>query len=67
MVAVEKVKGDENPADLMTIFLGKAEVEERLRRMKVEVEWQREEEVQLRRSEVEQLAPIGWHSPKVEG
>ena len=37
MVVVEKVKGVENPADLMTKFLGKAEVEERLRRMRVEV------------------------------
>ena len=37
MVVVEKVKGEENPAGLMTKFLGKAEVEERLRRMHVEV------------------------------
>ena len=39
-MAVEKVKGEENPADLMTKFLGKVEVEERLRRMRVEVKWQ---------------------------
>ena len=38
MVA-EKAKGDDPPADLMTKFLGKAEVEERLRRMRVEVKW----------------------------
>ena len=37
MVAVEKVKGSENPADLMTKFLCKADVEERLKGMNVEV------------------------------
>ena len=37
LVEVEKVKGSENPADLMTKFLCKAEVEERLKGMNVEV------------------------------
>ena len=49
MVAVEKVKGEGNPADLMTKFLGKADVEERLRRMNVEAELRKEEEGLLRK------------------
>ena len=36
-VKIEKVRGDENPADLMAKFLGKADIEERLSRMGVEV------------------------------
>jgi hypothetical protein len=36
-VKINKVRGDENPADLMTKFLGKADIEERLSRMGVEV------------------------------
>ena len=44
MVVVEKVKGEENSAVLMTKFLSKAEAEERLRRMHVEVELRKEED-----------------------
>ena len=47
MMAVEKVKGDENLASLITKFLGKAEVEGRLMRINVEAEWRREERGQL--------------------
>ena len=36
-VKIEKVRGDENPADLMTNCFGKADIEERLSRMWVEV------------------------------
>ena len=38
------MKDEENPADLMTKFLGKAEVEERRKRISVDVKWRREEE-----------------------
>ena len=37
LVAVEKVRGDENPADLMTKFLTKREIDEKLMRVGVEV------------------------------
>ena len=36
-VKVDKVRGNENPADLMTKFLGKGEIEERLSRNELEV------------------------------
>ena len=46
MVAVQKVKGEENPAGLMTKFLGEAEVEERLKRISADAKWRREEQGQ---------------------
>ena len=38
-VKVYKIKGTENPADLLTKYLSVKEVEERLRGMSLEVEW----------------------------
>ena len=42
IVEVEKVKGSENPADLITKFLCKAEVEKKLRGMNVGVRCRKE-------------------------
>ena len=38
-VRVKKIAGGSNPADLMTKILGRAEIEERLGRMGLRVEW----------------------------
>ena len=46
-VVVQKVAGHQNPADVMTKFLGRGALEERLRRLSIELEWHLPEAVKV--------------------
>ena len=59
-VEVGKVRGDENPADLMTKYLSTKEVEERLGRMQISLEVRDEVKVQ----EVTRQSRLSWWRKK---